>query len=206
MTEEVGFDMAILYKAISENNWPAVKEFIDHHPRALNQELVASTGETPLNVAVKFGHLSMVEELVRFVAPEYLKKLDAHGYTPLGIAASHRVVDKNSDLLAIPNGDLKSNPVSLAFRVGLIEMGRYLYSVTPLDVFKPENGPPGPSFVRSCFVTGDLDLALDLLQKCEELVFAADYGYSTIEHIAFYLSDSLNKSQLQFWMQWVYHC
>ncbi|KAI9074474.1 hypothetical protein K1719_043536 [Acacia pycnantha] len=214
MAEEVGFDMGILYEAISENNWPAVKEFIDHHPRALNQELVASTGETPLHVAVKFGHLSMVRELVTLVPPEYLKKLDAYGYTPLGIAASHRgiipiakcLVDKNSDLLPIPNGDLKSIPVTLSFRVGLSEMGRYLYSVTPLDVFKPENGPAGPSFLRGCFVTGDLDIALDLLQKCEELIFAADYGYSTIEHIAFYLSDSLNKSQLQFWKEWVYHC
>ncbi|XP_028758936.1 uncharacterized protein LOC114717877 isoform X2 [Neltuma alba] len=213
MTEAIGFDLANLYKAISENNWPAAKEFIDHHPRALNQELEASTGETPLHVAVKFGHLSIVEELVRLVPPEHLQKLDAHGYTPLGIAASHRgivpiakcLVDRNSNALSIPNGQLKLIPVTLAFRVGLYEMGRYLYSVTPLQVFKSENGPLGPSFLRGCFVTGDLDVALDLLQRCEELIFAADFGYSTIENIAFYLSDSLNKSQLRFWKQWVYY-
>ncbi|XP_028758946.1 uncharacterized protein LOC114717889 [Neltuma alba] len=144
MTEVKGFDMANLYKAISKNNWPAAKEFIDHHPMALNQELVASTGETPLHVAVKFGHLSIIEELLRLVPPEYLQKLDAHGYTPLGIAASHRgiipiatcLVDKNSNALSIPNGQLKLIPATLAFRVGLCEMGRYLYSVTPLQVFK----------------------------------------------------------------------
>ncbi|XP_054825379.1 uncharacterized protein LOC129322935 [Prosopis cineraria] len=212
MTEVVDFDMAILYKAISENNWSAAKEFIDHHPRALDEELAALTGETPLHVAVKFGHVRMVEELVRLVPPQYLKILDAHGYTPLGIAASHRgiipvakcLVEKNSSVLAIRNGDLKLIPVTLAFRVGLNEMGRYLYSVTPLQVFKPENGSLGPSFLRGCFITGDLDIALDLLQRCEELIFTADFGYSTIENIAFYLSDSLNKSQLWFWKQWIY--
>ncbi|XP_028758963.1 uncharacterized protein LOC114717905 [Neltuma alba] len=50
-----------------------------------------------------------------------------------------------------------------------------------------------------------ISIALDLLQRCRELIFAADNLYSTIEHTAFYLSDSLNKCQLRFWKQWVYH-
>ncbi|XP_028752494.1 uncharacterized protein LOC114712188 [Neltuma alba] len=68
------------------------------------------------------------------------------------------LVDKNSNALSIPKGQLKLIPVTLAFRVGLCEMGRYLYSVTPLQVFKPENGPLGPLFLRGCFVTGDLGM------------------------------------------------
>ena len=164
MADEVGRHRAILYKAISENNWPAVKEFIDHHPEALEEAIIALTGETPLHDAVKFGHVSMVEELVKLVPPKYLEKLDAHGYTPLGIAASHRgiipiakcLADKNSNTLKVLNGNLKMTPASLAFRVGLSEMGRYLYSITPLDVFKSENGHLGASFLRCCFIAGDL--------------------------------------------------
>ena len=164
MADEVGRHRAILYKAISENNWPAVKEFIDHHPEALEEAIIASTGETPLHVAVKFGHVRMVEELVKVVPKEHLEKRDAHGCTPLGIAASHRgiipiakcLADNNSNALKLLNGIFKMPPATLAFRVGLSEMGRYLYSVTPLDVFNSRNGQLGASFIRSCFISGDL--------------------------------------------------
>ncbi|XP_028758958.1 uncharacterized protein LOC114717901 [Neltuma alba] len=199
--------MGIVYKAISENNWSAVKAFIDRHPQVLNVDFATSMGGTPLHVAAKFGHLRIVEELVALVAQEYLVIRDASGFTPLAIAASHGgaipvarcLVNKNSIALTIPAQGNWTIPVSLAFISGHKLMGRYLYSVTQLlQVFRPENGQVGPTFLHICLRIGQYDIALHLLQRCTELLFAADsYGVPTIERIAFYVPEySLNKSQL----------
>ncbi|KAI9121824.1 hypothetical protein K1719_007214 [Acacia pycnantha] len=207
-------EMGILYKAISDNNWSAAKAFIDRYPIVLDVEFGASRGETPLHVAAKFGHVGIVEELVRLVAPEYLEIYDALGNTPLIIAAEHSgvipiakcLINKNSNALKIPCRSIKwrNIPVQLAFRACLKEMGRYLYSVTPLQPFT-ENRNLGTSFLGTCLITGELDIVLDLLQRCKELLFAVDsMNISTIEMIAFHLPDSLDKSQLPFWKRWVY--
>ncbi|KAI9074477.1 hypothetical protein K1719_043539 [Acacia pycnantha] len=205
-------EMGKLYKAIYDNNWSAAKAFIDTHPSALAPELAATTGDTPLHVATKLGLAGIVEELVRLVPSQYLETLDVNGHTPLLIAATHSgvipiakcLIDNNRNTLAIPiAGSRNRVPVSEAFGLGLREMGRYLYSVTPLHVFQP---PVGPALLHRCLVSGDLDIVLDLLQRCKELLFATDFEkFSTIESIAFCLPNYQNKSQLPLWKQWASH-
>ncbi|XP_028770072.1 uncharacterized protein LOC114727537 [Neltuma alba] len=206
-------EMGNLYRAISENNWSAAKASIARLPKILDVDFAASTGETPLHGAVKFGHVDIVEELVRLVSAEYLEIYDAYGCTPLVIAASHNgvipiascLVNKNRNALVIPMRGTACIPAIIAFRTGLKEVGRYLYDVTPLEVFKPENGIVGSLFLQSCLGRGDLDVALHLLRRCTKLLFAADdTGYSVLQYIAGYLSSSLNKIQLPFWKRWVY--
>ncbi|XP_028758964.1 uncharacterized protein LOC114717906 [Neltuma alba] len=208
-------EMGTLYKYISEDQWHDAKAFIELHPRVLDVEFATSMGETPLHVAAKFGHQNIVKELVKLVPKDYLEIRDACGCTPLAVAASYSgvipiascLLEENRKALKIPLGDYEWNiPVTMAFRIGSNQMGRHLYFAIGDDllVFK-ENPIVGPLFLRTCFMTGELGIALDLLQRCRELIFAADHLYSTIEHIAFYLSDSLNKTQLRFWKQWVYH-
>ncbi|KAI9074497.1 hypothetical protein K1719_043559 [Acacia pycnantha] len=110
MTEAEELDMGVLYKAIYDNNWPAAKAFIDAHPSALDPQVAATTGETPLHFATKLGLVGIVEELVRLVPSQYLETLDADGYTPLFIAATFSgviplakcLINKNSNTLAIP--------------------------------------------------------------------------------------------------------
>ncbi|XP_054825378.1 uncharacterized protein LOC129322934 [Prosopis cineraria] len=209
---EEGLETAILYKAICDNNWLAAKVFIDAHPGCLNAELSAKTGETALHVAAKFGRVGIVEELVRLVPSEYLEMPDARGHTPLITAAMHSgliptaacLIQKNSNVLAIGNPWL---PVASAFRNGHSQMGRYLYSLTPLRVLKPENGLPGPTLLTQCFFSGNLDIALDLLRRCPELLFAPDAKpMAAIVRIVFFLpQSSLNTSQLGFWKRWLYH-
>ncbi|XP_028758952.1 uncharacterized protein LOC114717894 [Neltuma alba] len=196
--------MGTLYNAIAQNNWWVAKASIDRYPRALDIDFAASIGETPLHVAVKFGHVGIVEELVRLVPHEYLKIRDAYyDCTPLATAAIYSgvipnaacLINENNNALAIPSKNGWRIPVTLAFIGGLTKMGRYLYSVTPLQFFKPENGPVGPTFLYTCLRIGQLDFALDLLQQCTELLFAADvYGISTIQNIARYPPNFLNKS------------
>ncbi|XP_028770082.1 uncharacterized protein LOC114727546 [Neltuma alba] len=213
--ESEELEMGTLYKYISEDQWHDAKAFIESHPRVLDVEFATSMRETPLHVAAKFGRQNIVKELVKLVPKDYLEIRDACGCTPLAVAASYSgvipiascLVEENRRALKIPLGDYEwSIPVTMAFRIGHNQMGRHLYFAIgdDLQVFK-ENPIVGPLFLRTCFMTGELGIALDLLQRCRELIFAADHLYSTIEHIAFYLSDSLNKSHLRFWKQWVYH-
>ncbi|XP_028792304.1 uncharacterized protein LOC114748115 [Neltuma alba] len=117
------FDVSILYNAICANNWEAAKEFLERHPGALTAKLTATNG-TPLHVAALFGHLEIVEELVRLTSPEFLEIVDDYGSTPLAIAASTGVIqiakcmlNKNRNILGIP--DLRYHlPVALAIGAG----------------------------------------------------------------------------------------
>ncbi|XP_028758948.1 uncharacterized protein LOC114717891 [Neltuma alba] len=164
-------------------------------------------GETPLHAAAKFGHLGIAEEFLRLVPQKYLEIRDAYyNNTPLAIAVSHSelipvaacLINKNKKALAIPSEDWQI-PVTMAFDSGHKEMGRYLYSVTPLEVFKPKNRTVGPAFLANY-------IALHLLQRCTELLFATDLDEEpTIQNIARYLPNTLKKSQLPFWKRWPYH-
>ncbi|XP_028770076.1 uncharacterized protein LOC114727541 [Neltuma alba] len=111
LTEAEELEMSNMRKAIAENNWSAAKAFIDRHPQVLIVDFATSMGETPLHVAAKFGHLVVVEELVRL---KYLEICDAYyNNTPLAIAASHGelipvatcLINKNRKAFAIPTGN-----------------------------------------------------------------------------------------------------
>ncbi|XP_028770089.1 uncharacterized protein LOC114727553 [Neltuma alba] len=214
LTEAEELEMSILHKAIAKNNWSAAKASIDRYPQVLDVDFAKSMGETPLHVAAKFGHLGIVEELVRLVPGEYLEIRDAYyENTPLAtvshsgfIPVAECLINKNEKALAIPTGNDWEIPATSAFYSGHKEMGHYLYSVSPLQVFKPENGTVGPEFLHACLRRREFGIALDLLQGCSELLFAADSdGEPTIQKIAHYLHNFLDTSQLPFWKRWFYH-
>ncbi|XP_028805685.1 protein fem-1 homolog A-like [Neltuma alba] len=206
-------DVGILYNAICANNWEAAEEFLDRHPSALTAKVTAANG-TPLHVAALFGHVELVEELVRLADPEFLEIVDDYGSTPLAIAASTGVVEiakcmlnKNRNILDTP--DLRYHlPVALAIGAGQKEMGRFLYEETPLEVLKPQNGYLGSRLLRACFEAGELDIALRLLEQCEDIIFAADHtNWTPVAGIAIMPSAVESGShQLGFWKRWIYHC
>ncbi|XP_028770086.1 uncharacterized protein LOC114727551 [Neltuma alba] len=211
LTEAEGLEMSNMLKAIAENNWLAAEASIDRYPQVLDVDFAESMGETPLHVAAKFGHLGIVEELVRLVPEEYLEIRDAYwGNTPLAMAASLNelipvaacLISKNKKALEIPSNKYAWEiPVNSAFYSGRKKMGRYLYSVTPWEVFRPDNGGTvGPLFLQICLKLGELDIALDLLRRCTELLFATDINEDpTIQNIASYIHPSLDISRLPFW-------
>lgn len=165
MAGHVEFAMMTLYKAIRDNNWYAVKAFLDQYPNALSTK-VNSAGQTALHVAILSRHVGMVEELVRLVPPENLEMVDVYGRTPLLTATFNGIIPmaacmvvKNRKTISIPTPQM-SLPVSLAFSVGHEEMGRYLYSVTPLEVLKPENDSLGLELLHCCLYSRHLSKQL----------------------------------------------
>ena len=56
------------------------------------------------------------------------------------------MLEKNENLISIRN-DLGDIPVVLALFNGHLELARYLYSLTPLEILMPENGTMGASVV-----------------------------------------------------------
>ena len=56
------------------------------------------------------------------------------------------MLGKNENLISI-GADEGIIPVVLAFFNGHLELARYLYSLTPLEILKPENGIIGPTVV-----------------------------------------------------------
>lgn len=109
---------------------------------------ISSNGETALHVAAKYGHMSIVEELLKLVPPEHLEIRDSFRRTPLETTIAHCgeikvvkcLVEKNRNILVIADTPVHAAqegnlPVTLAFELGLNEMGRYLYFATlPLTV------------------------------------------------------------------------
>ncbi|XP_028792354.1 uncharacterized protein LOC114748164 [Neltuma alba] len=208
---ETSFDVGILYKAICANNLEEAKQILEQHSSAWTAKLTVTNG-TPLHVAALFGHVELMEELVRLADPEFLEIVDDYGSTPLAIAASTGVIQiakcilhKNRNILDIP--DLRFHlPVTLAIGAGRKEMGRFLYKETPLEVLKPQNGYLGSRLLRACFEAGELDIALHLLEQCEDIIFAADHtNWTPVASIALMPATVESASQLGLWKRWIYH-
>ncbi|VFQ74116.1 unnamed protein product [Cuscuta campestris] len=203
-------DVGVLYGAICGNSWEKAKQILDQHPSALTARLTP-TNATPLHVAALFGHSEMVDELLKLASPETLELADDHGSTPLAAAAStgavrvaERMLRKNRNAIGIPDkrGHL---PVASAIGAGQRRMGRFLYKETPLEVLKPQNGHLGPRLLRACFEAGELGVALDLLERCEDIVFAPDQtGWAPYSSIASLPYAVETASQLGFLKRCIY--
>ncbi|XP_028794069.1 uncharacterized protein LOC114749695 [Neltuma alba] len=203
-----------LYKAICDNKWEIAKALLEEKPNALTSKITAS-GKTPFHVAALFGHANIMEELLKLLEdPEFLETVDDIGSTPLLIASvtgitqvAKCLVDKNPYLLAIPSYLTCELPVTSAFRSGHHEMGRYLYSQTPLEYLQPRyfGHPLGPTLLRYCLQTQCFDIAHHLLSQCQELLFASDFkAWEPIHSIATITSTIPSPTELVFWKRWIY--
>ncbi|XP_028763219.1 uncharacterized protein LOC114721546 [Neltuma alba] len=135
-----------LCHAICGNKWSDVKVILDQNPNALTS-VISYKGRTALHVAAMFGNVTIAEELLKLLPPEFVLTPDSDGRTALlmvtyfsgNTQVAKSLVNKNSRTLVIPDivGDL---PVIVAFGKGYQEMVRYLYSVTPLECLTGRSG------------------------------------------------------------------
>ncbi|KAI9081502.1 hypothetical protein K1719_036523 [Acacia pycnantha] len=203
-----------LYKAICGNDWDRAKQFLNEDPSSVLTAKITSSGKTALHVAALFGHVSIVKEMVNLLSPEpeLLETTDDFGNTPLFIATitgitqvAECLVNKNTNILGILNST-KELPITQAFLNGHQEMGRYLYNKTPLEYLHPEKSPlQGAMLLRCCLQTQCFGIALDLLNRCPELLFAPDKeGWKPMHGIATMNSAIPSRNELVFWKRLIF--
>ena len=141
-----------LYKALQIGDWNAANKFLDRNLHAISAKITV-TDKTALHVAAEAGHVHIVEELVKQMSEENLEIKNTDGYTALARAAysgnyrmAECMLEKNENLISYRdnNGDI---PVVLALLNGHLKLGRYLYSLTPLEILMRENGTMGATVV-----------------------------------------------------------
>ncbi|GLT34791.1 hypothetical protein SLA2020_092870 [Shorea laevis] len=135
-----------LRRSICKGEWDGVKQFFVDHKHPLNTIILSDY--TALHVAIKSGQDTIAEELVNMMSETDLEmrkgRPGAEGHTPLSLAAwtgrthvAKCLVQKNSKLLTIETNK-GYIPVTVASSVGNKEMTKYLYSITPHDIYGPE--------------------------------------------------------------------
>ena len=141
-----------LNKALQIGDWNAANEFLDRHPLAISAKITVKE-KTALHVAAEAGHVHIVEELVKRMSEENLEIKDIDGFTVLALAAykgnypiAECMLEKNENLIRIATND-GDIPVVLAFFNGHLELARYLYSLTPLEILEAEEGKMGATVV-----------------------------------------------------------
>ena len=157
--EEGNIDVGVkfymdFYKALQKGNWNAAEDFLNRHPNAISAKITVRD-KTALRVAAEAGHEHIVEELVKLMSEENLeiKDIDGFGFTALAWAAyngNYRMAEcmlvKNGNLISI-GADEGVIPVVLALFNGHLKWGRYLYSLTPLEILEAEEGKMGATVV-----------------------------------------------------------
>ena len=141
-----------LYESFKNGDWNAAKEFLNVHPHAISAKITVS-GQAALHVAVEAGHVHIVEELVQRMYEESLLIKDREGFTALALAAyngnyrmAECMLEKNGRLISC--WDMNGNiPVVLALLNGHLNLARYLYLLTPPEIYLEENGTMGASVV-----------------------------------------------------------
>ena len=136
------------------------EKFLTDHPEAVNAR-ITPMGETTLHIAAMFGHLHIVEKLVQLMSEDDLQLKNYYGDAALHYAyfsnnknknlkAVKCMVEKNKRLLTLTdiNGQI---PITRAAVYGHTEMGRYLYSVNPFEVLRPENEHHAIELLGLCY-------------------------------------------------------
>ncbi|XP_071721713.1 uncharacterized protein [Rutidosis leptorrhynchoides] len=174
-------------RAIKEGDADFVKEFISSNPNAKNDK-IDLLGQTALHLAIDAGQIRIVKDLLQIISDEDgLRIEDNIGNTPLCLAAqignteAAKSIVKNSmdptSLLGIMNrrGDI---PVCVASMAQNKDTARYLYSVTPKELFEPENeNGHGSVLLVSCIAIHMFDIALDLIENFPALAIVRNrYG------------------------------
>ncbi|ANM70925.1 Ankyrin repeat family protein [Arabidopsis thaliana] len=143
----VYYEYIQLSQGISQGRVEVVKDFLNDHPDAVDEWI--NLYETPLLKACACGKPEIVKELLWRMTPEQmLPKMSQNVsyHTALTVVAvsgnmeiAEALVAKNPKLLEIPgiNGQI---PVVVAVENTQMEMARYLYTRTPVQVLLAEDG------------------------------------------------------------------
>lgn len=153
-----------LFKALYKGDLDSTeKEFEILGGKDAVKEKISPTGETALHVAVRTGHDQLIEKLVELLSEKDLEIKDGDGWTPMLLAARYGYTGmakcmhkKNQNLVnivsSVGQGDQERNtiPVVMAMTIGNIEVARYLYSVTSLELLKPNHeGKHGSTLITA---------------------------------------------------------
>ncbi|GKV49467.1 hypothetical protein SLEP1_g56217 [Rubroshorea leprosula] len=198
-----------LRKSIRKGDWNAVEQFFVSDEYPLDTIILSNEGYTALHVAILAGKYEIVKELIKMMSETDLEKKTARnsgGHTALTLVATTGRTDmakcivkenSKSKLLTIEN-DGGFIPVTAACAMGHKDMTRYLYSVTPPEVFLPQRGKYGFDLVRAamenkilvqhlpiCGVVdamfeatkqGMVEFVVELLKVSQPLIFHNDDG------------------------------
>jgi ankyrin repeat protein len=137
-----------LRKALKTGDWETAEDFLNSHPDARTSK-ITFRGQTALHLAVDAGHECIVEKLVGVMSEEDLAIQTNNGNTALAYAISEGnrrmtkcMLEKNKNLVSIK--DQNSNiPANQAIFNGHTELGRRLYSRTPLEDLTQEKAVNG---------------------------------------------------------------
>ncbi|CBI35219.3 unnamed protein product, partial [Vitis vinifera] len=203
-----------LIKALNRGRWNDIESFFNKNPGTVSAK-ISPKGETALHIAVRAGHVKVVEELVKKLSPKDLKQENNEGRTPLALAAlngfkeiAQCMIKKNTELTSIldKEGIL---PVVRACNRGKKEVTRLLYNYTPPKEQGPKKGEGknGATLLVYCIATKFLDIALHILEKHPSLAvtFNKD-GVSPLYVLGQKPSLFKSGSQLWFWQRWIYSC
>ncbi|KAG7946504.1 hypothetical protein I3843_14G042600 [Carya illinoinensis] len=214
--QEMEDDYAALVKAVQSSDWETARDFLKLHPAASTARITL-TGGTVLHVAVEAEQECIVEELVNMISEHDLAMKDKRGSTALHEASNsgnHRMakclITKNKSLVSVRyiNGQL---PVTIAIGFGHKELARYLYSQTPFQDLEVEDRAgrcAGARLLNGSIYKRDLDMALDLMERCPHLAFALDGRLnSPLRVLAISAEAFESENRLVFWKRWIYnHC
>ncbi|KAG6677796.1 hypothetical protein I3842_14G044600 [Carya illinoinensis] len=137
---------------------------------------------------------------------------DCDGDTALHEAitnGNHRMAEclitKNKSLVSVRNTD-GLLPLTLAMAIGHQKLARYLYSQTPFEDLKAEQGRDGARLLIGSIYKRDLDMALDLMERCPRLAFTLSReGRSPLQALAVSTEAFESENRLVFWKRWIYH-
>ncbi|KAG7946591.1 hypothetical protein I3843_14G047200 [Carya illinoinensis] len=206
-------DYAGLVKAVQSNDWETARDFLKLHPAASTAR-ITFMGGTVLYVAVEAEQECIMEELVNMISEDALAMQDYAGDTALHRAitsGNHRMAEclitKNKSLVTVrnANGEL---PLTLAMAIGHKELARYLYSQFPFEDLEPEQGRDGARLLIRSIYNRDIDMALDLVERCPRLAFALDQrDIFPLRVLAISTEAFESENRLVFWKRWIYnHC
>ncbi|KAB2610476.1 ankyrin repeat-containing protein [Pyrus ussuriensis x Pyrus communis] len=202
-----------LIDAVAKGDWSSAEKYLTMHPDAI-RERGSLSGSTALHMAVSMENEYMAKELVKLMTEEDLEIEDANGVTAIALATqigpevARCIIEKNKRLLCIPCNLLNMIPLIMACHSGHWGLARYLYSVTPLEdlTSTQDNCRTGADLISHCFSSKELDIALDLIQRCSNLTFATNStGKTPLQELACMPSLFLSGTRLRFWQQWIYN-
>ncbi|KAE8038600.1 hypothetical protein FH972_011094 [Carpinus fangiana] len=190
----------------------SVEEFMNRHPGSAGLKITYS-GDTVLHVAVDAGHGNIVEMLVAIMSEQELEITNNEGNTALINAIrkeNYRMAEcmlrKNKNLVSIKSSRF-GLPVLEAFKMVHEKLFCYLYSLTPAEDLKPENGWSGATLCYLAICIQNLDFALDLIEQCPSLALATDqYNRSPFYELVSSPFAFPSENRMVFWKRWIYKC
>nr|XP_027075249.1 uncharacterized protein LOC113699237 isoform X3 [Coffea arabica] len=203
-----------LYIAIATGDFDGTKSLLDQDPGAV-RAIISSHRGTALQFAILNGHMKIAKELLRRMQPADLNMANDNGCTALTFAAirgvtklAKTIVEKNDGLLIKENDGLDGQlPVIVAALYGQKHMVDYLYSVTPRELFRPEEGKNGATLLNSLITAEMYDVALMLLRRYPKLGVTPDHnGDYALQLLAHKPSAFPSGTKLVSWKRWIHSC